>query len=95
MQSSRCTGVCPSVAPQNSSIKYSAQLSLCSAWDGLGWIWFGLVWLVGGGGGLTTTFLFAFLLVLLILGCILKISFVVCLEVPKKFVRAVGGVGSE
>ena len=45
---------------------------------GFGWIWFGLV---GEVGGLTTIFFFAFLLVWLILDCILKISFVVSLEV--------------
>ena len=47
---------------------------------GFGLVWFG--WEGGGrGGGLTPFFFFAFLLVWLILGCILKISFVVCLEV--------------
>ena len=45
------------------------------------------------GGQVTISFFFIFYLVSLCLGCIPKISFVACLEVPKKFVWWVGGGG--
>jgi hypothetical protein len=59
-------------------VKNSAQLELM----------FGLVQFEYslGGGGLTLNFFFIFYLVRLWLGCIPKISFLSCLEVPKKFV---------
>ena len=49
----------------------------------------------GGGGEVTISFFFIFYLVSLCLGCIPKISFVACLEVPQKFVWWWLGVESE
>ena len=43
------------------------------------------------GGQVTLIFSFIFYLVRLWLGCIPKISFLACLEVPQKFVWVVGG----
>jgi hypothetical protein len=48
----------------------------------------------GGGGGrgeVNLIFVFIFYLVRLWLGCIPKISFIACLEVPYKFVWVGGG----
>ena len=55
--------------------------SLVFSWLSLGWARFSLVWYGSAKGDLPTKFFFAFLLVWSILGCIFKISFVVCLKV--------------
>ena len=46
---------------------------------------------VGGGRKLTLIVFFIFYLVRLWLGCIPRISFVTCLEVPEKFLWVGGG----